>query len=263
MKAIPDVRAYRVLLFRLVARQLAQRYRTSVFGFAWAVLQPLLLLLAYWFLFGLVFRSRWPDDSGVPLHAILFSGLIVANFFSECLNQGVGSIVANPNYVKRVVFPLEIQSLALCITAFVHLLINMAILAAFLLVGGSDLPWVFLLMPLAMLPLLLLAVGLVWMLSALAVYVRDLNHVVPLATSLLLFFAPVFYPLSLLPEGVRAAMWLNPLTPAVELMHAAIGLPLSGELGWLLAGYVSAAAIGLLLGGWVFSRLRGGFADVL
>lgn len=255
--------AYRTLLARLLGRALMQRYKGSAFGFAWAVIQPLLLLLAYWFLFGIVLKSRWPSDGDVPLHVILFSGLLVANFFSECLNSGVGSIVASANYVKKVVFPLQIQAVVVCLVAYVHLVINVAMLLAFIAISSAGVSWWVLTVPLMCLPLLLMAIGMVWILSALAVYLRDLIHVVPLVVSLLLFFAPVFYPMSIVPERYRDALWLNPLTASVELTHAAIGLPANASVPWILAGQTAIAILLLLLGRWVFASLRKGFADVL
>lgn len=261
--AVGTLWPYRILLVRLVARSFSQSYRGSVFGFAWAILQPLLVLLAYWFLFGLVLKSRWPDGGGVPLYAIIFSGLIVAGFFAECLNGGVGSIIANANYVKKVVFPLEIQAIVICISAYVHLVINVVILALFLALGGGDFSWWILAAPLTLAPLLLIAVGAVWLLSALAVYLRDLIHIVPIATSLLLFFSPIFYPMMRVPAGYRQALWINPLTAPVELMHVSIGMPSDSPLIVVVTVYILFAIVMLILGRWVFGKLRRGFADVL
>lgn len=263
MKADGRLWVYRTLLVRLLGRALTQRYKGSAFGFSWAIVQPLLMLLAYWFLFGLVLKSRWPSDGAVPLHIILFSGLTIANFFAECLNGGVGSIVASPNYVKKVVFPLQFQAIIVCLVAYVHLVINVAILLGFIVISGATISWWVLATPLLCLPLLFIAIGMVWILSALAVYLRDLIHMVPLVVSLLMFFSPIFYPMAIVPEEYRSALWLNPLTVSVELIHAAIGLSSSAPIFWMIALQAAAGLLMLLLGKWVFSALRKGFADVL
>lgn len=251
------------LLKQLAWREIASRYRGSVLGLSWPFLAPLLMLAIYSFVFGTVFQARWglPGESTLDFALTLFAGLIVFNFFAECLGRAPGVIAAQPNLVKKVVFPLELLPLAIVLAALFHAGASTLILIAALAAQGA-LSASALWLPLVWLPFVLMVAGLSWILAALGVFVRDLGQAIGMATTALLFLSPVFYPASALPERLRSWLFLNPLTVPIEQSRAVLSF---GEAPSVTALCVygllalAVAALGLAL----FRRVRPGFADVL
>ena len=258
---------HRWLIWRMARREVAGRYRGSQLGLLWSLATPLLLLAVYTFVFGSIFRSRWSDagSGSGPVWGfalILFAGMIPFNLFAEVATRAPALIVNNPNYVKKVVFPLPVLSWVNVLAALFHAAVSLvALLLTQLVVEGRLAPTLWLL-PLVWLPLCLLLLGLSLWLSSLAVFVRDIGQVVGMAVTILMFLSPLFYPASSLPAWVAGWIWLNPL---VFLIEATRQVVLWGQIpAWntLLAYTVGAwafAASGYL---W-FNKSRNGFADVL
>lgn len=255
------------LLKRLCARDIALRYRGSRLGMVWAVLVPLSMLAVYTLVFGVVFQSRWsgqaPQATDTGFFALmLYSGLMVHQCIAEVFGRSAGLVVAHASYVKKVVFPLPLLSLMAVSTAAFNLMIQFLLLLIFCLFLGVHASWTWLSAPLLFVPLWLALMGLSWFVSALGVYVRDLEQVTGFITTLLLFLSPVFYPASAIPEGWRFLIELNPLTWFIEPLRAALfnhQWPSPAHLAALYVGSFSAAAMGLY---W-FRRTRHGFNDVL
>lgn len=255
---------HRSLISQLVRRDVVGRYAGSVLGIVWSFINPLLMLTIYTFVFGVVFKSRWRADSSDPLEfaAVMFGGLIIHAMVAECLMRAPTLIVGNANLVKKIVFPLEILAWASVGTALFHFLISLLIFAGALLLWQGSISWSFLLVPLLVSPLALMTVGLVWIVSSLGVYLRDIGQLMGIVTTLLLFLAPVFYPLHSVPAGFADYLYLNPITFILEqVRNAAIwGEPVNW-LGWAIYSLVAYAVSWL---GWSwFARVRKGFADVL
>lgn len=254
----------RALLLQLVRRDVAGRYRGSLLGLAWSFVAPLTMLAIYTFVFGSVFKARWhaQEDGGALAFALaLFAGLIPFNMFAEVLTRTPGLIAAHANYVKKTVFPLALLPLAALLSALFHALVSLAILlAALTLMGKPAALWA--LLPLVWLPFVLFLLGLAWLLAAFGAYLRDLGQLAGMASSAVLFLSPVFYPVSALPEGLQAWLWLNPLSVPIEATRAVLIDGVTPD--WpALAVYLVAACL-CAWGGWtVFERLRRGFADVL
>jgi homopolymeric O-antigen transport system permease protein len=255
---------HRELLWDLVKRDFIGRYKGSILGVAWSLFNPLMMLAIYTMVFSVAFKARWGsgEESKVAFAIVLFSGMIVHSFFAECLNRAPGLIVSHPNYVKKVVFPLEILPwMALC-SAFLHFLVSFGVLLIFCLVAGTPIHGTALLIPILLLPLVLIMIGLSWILAALGVYLRDLTQAITMVTTVALFLAPVFYPIESLPETYRALLMWNPITlPISQLREAMLwGAPLRWDL-WAIS-----LAIGFLVsytGYWWFEKTRRGFADVI
>ena len=171
-------------------------------------------------------------------------------------------MLSNPNYVKRVVFPLEILPVIAVGTALINAAFGMAIVVLLNLVLTHTVQWTMLLLPLVVVPYLLFVTGLVLFLGATGVYVRDLSQIVGFLVTVSLFLTPIFYPISAVPQSFQHFMWLNPLTFIVEQTR---GIVLFGSLpDWQgLAIYTAASAALLSIGFWWFQRMRNGFADVL
>ena len=254
---------YRQMTWHLTRSLLVQRYRGSLLGLFWTLVQPLLMLGIYSFVFGAIFRPRWMEAGSEGSFAlILFCGLTAYGFFAESLGRAPAMVAGNPNYVKKIIFPLEILAVTQVLAALVQSLAGFGILllAQWLLAG--TLPWTVLLFPLIMAPFVFLTISLCWFFSALGVYFRDIENVMGLVLSGLMFLSPVFYSLQAVPEDIRILFYLNPLTYVVEDLRKV--LLWGQEPEWLLWGAECAAAWCLLLLSYRwFKKLQPGFADVL
>ncbi len=260
-----DLWARRNLIVQFTRREVEGRYRGSVLGLLWTFAQPLTLLLTYTFVFGGVFKARWPEAGGGGLTDFalaLFCGLLAYNLLSECVTRAPGLIVAVPNYVRKVVFPLEVLPVSVLGSALFHALASLAVLLTVRLVTGGDLSFTLLLLPLVCLPLVLFCLGASWFLAGLGVYLRDVGHLIGLLVQVLLFATPIFYPATALPAWARGLLRLNPLVDVVDNMRRVVlwgRLPDWGPLGaWLLVGGVV-----MLLGYAWFMQTKRGFPDVL
>lgn len=204
------------LIWQLVKRDLSQRYRGTYLGMLWAFITPLLMLLTYTFVFSFVFKARWREGldntSMAEFALILFAGLIPFNLFSEVVTRSPSLILNVPNYVKKVVFPLEILPLVTVISAMLHSLFSIAIMLLASLVFLGYVSSMALLLPLAYTPLLLLALAFAFCLSSIGVYLRDIGQAVGVAVNILFFLSPVFYPVSAVPASLRWLFNYNPLT---------------------------------------------------
>ncbi len=256
--------AHRPLIMQFVRREVAGRYKGSFLGVLWSFITPVLMLAIYTFVFGFIFKSRWrpaSDDVG-EFAIVMFVGLLTHGMVAECINRAPVLVVGNPNYVKKVVFPLPALAWITLGTALFHMLIASTVLIVAVLFWQGHLPLTALLAPIVLLPLLLLTVGLIWILSALGVYMRDLSQVTGILTALLLFLAPIFYPLGSVPAGFQTAVMFNPLTFIIEQLRAVLiwghGINWWGWCLYVLIAY-AVAWIGLV---W-FEKARKGFGDVL
>lgn len=254
----------RSLIWQMTLRDITARYRGSVIGLAWSFINPLLMLVVYTFVFSVVFNARWglEQESRTDFAIILFAGMIVFGLFAEMVNRAPGQIVSNANYVKKVVFPLEILSWVSLGSVLFHSLISLAVLLLAQLVINLTLPWTVVLFPLILLPLIFASLGAAWFLAALGVYVRDIGQITTVFTTVLMFMSAVFYPITALPESYQAWLRLNPLVLIITESRKVLILGILPDWRWLglalLMGLVIAFA-----GFWWFQKTRKGFADVL
>lgn len=233
-------------------------------GVAWSLLNPLLMLAVYTVVFSVVFKARWGvgEESKVSFAIILFAGMIVHGLFAECLNRAPNLIVSQPNYVKKVVFPLEIFTWVTLFSALLHFLVSIVLLLMFCALTDIAIQPSVLLIPLVMLPLMLMILGLTWLFSSLGVYLRDTSQIIGFVTTVLMFLSPVFYRASALPANYQFLLALNPLTLPIEQLRDVM---LWGKgINWgdwgisLLLGCITC-----LIGFWWFQKTRKGFSDVL
>lgn len=254
----------RSLTSALIRREVIGRYRGSMFGILWSFFHPVFMLAVYTFVFSVVFKARWAagSDSKTEFALVLFAGLLVFGLFSECVNRAPSLILANVNYVKKVVFPLDILPWVSLGSAFFHMVISLIVwLVFYLIFFGLPHPSA-LLLPLVLLPLVLFTIGISWFLAALGVYLRDVAQFTGIVTTTLMFLSPIFYPVSALPEEYQALLRFNPLTPTIE---GARDILIWGKWpDWLmLALYVVISSVTAWLGFAWFQKTRKGFADVL
>ncbi|MFO7662381.1 MAG: ABC transporter permease [Chloroflexota bacterium] len=255
----------RQLFLKLLKRDFAERYRGSYLGMLWSFLLPLLSLLVFTFFFGVIFQMRWAgqaDGSLADLALALFVGLALYNFLAECLGRAPGLILAHPNYVKNVIFPLEMLPVVAVASALLIVTATFLVILLLQATLGDGLAWTVLLLPVLVLPLVLFVLGLSWFLASLGVCIRDIQQLVVPLVQLMMFMSPVFYPVSALPDSVRPWLQFNPLALVIEQTR---GIILFGQAPawtpyWLC---LSAGLLVALLGVYWFARTRRGFADVL
>lgn len=253
------------LFFQMLKRDIQKRYRGSQLGFLWAFFYPILMLLVYTFVFGMVMQVKWgvAGQDNIDFGLILFAGLLCHSLMAEVVIGSVSSITSNSQYVKKVVFPLEIISLVALSNAIFHMFLGMLILLAIYVITGNTLQWTILLAPVVLFPFLVFLLGLSWFLGVLGVYVRDLGQIVGVLMTVLMFLCSILFPFERLPLELQPyVLWLNPLTIIVEQLRAVV---LFGQFpNWTLLGLYTLGAFAMLfLGTWLFKRTRDGFADVI
>ncbi|MBP0948310.1 ABC transporter permease [Pseudomonas alliivorans] len=264
LRLVQSLWTNRSLISQMTRREVIGRYRGSVMGLAWSFFNPVLMLAVYTFVFSEIFSARWVGvDTGKGGFAILlFVGMIVHGLFAECANRAPSLVMSNSNYVKKVVFPLEILPVITLGSALFHSCISLVVLVIAQLLISHTLYWTALLFPLILVPLILGTLGISWLLASLGVYLRDVGHVITVLTTVLLFLSPVLYPVAALPEVYRPWLQLNPLTYIIEESRSVLlfgNLPHWDSLGVaILIGAVMAA-----IGFWFFQKTRKGFADVI
>ena len=255
----------RQLIWQMSRREVIGRYRGSVMGLAWSFFNPILMLAVYTFVFSVVFKAKWGVDTGESksqFAIVLFVGLIVHALFSEVLNRAPSLMLSNVNFVKKVVFPLEILPAIAMGAALFHTLISIGVLLAVYLFLNGHLNWTLVFVPLIFLPMMILVMGLAWMLASLGVFVRDVGQTIGIITTVLLFLAPVFYPVSALPESYQHWLLINPLTFIIE--QAREVLVWGRSPSWFgLAIYSAISLLVAWIGFWWFQKTRKGFSDVL
>ncbi len=257
--------AQRELIWQFARREVVLRYRGSMLGLAWSVAQPLLMLCVYTFVFAIVFQSRWGQsgDAGTATFGLtLFTGLMLFHIFSNCVSRAPRLILDNRNYVKKVVFPLEILPVASLGAALFYAGISFIVLIVGKLLIDPTWHWTALLYPLALVPLLPMTLGLMWLLASLGVYLRDTTHLVAVVVQVLMYMTPIFYPIDRVPESLRPILYLNPMTGIVETARRTLLWGQTPDWTMLTIEIVIALVIMQLGYAW-FMKTRRGFADVL
>lgn len=254
----------RNLLCSLIQRDIVGRYRGSVMGLLWSFFNPILMLIVYTFFFSTVFKTRWPGgtDSKTEFALVLFSGLMVFNLFSECVNKAPSLILNNVNYVKKVIFPIEILPVVSLSSVLFQFMVSLLvwILFYFLFFGAPIVT--ILMLPLIVTPLILMTLGISWILASLGVYLRDITQVMGIITTILMFTSPIFYPVTALPEAYQSFLQINPLTNIIEQTRNV--MIWGASIDWYIwALQTSLSALVAWLGFVWFQKTKKGFADVL
>jgi lipopolysaccharide transport system permease protein len=255
----------RQLIVQMTKREVVGRYKGSALGLVWSFLIPVFMLAVYTFVFSVVFKARgWGggEESKMQFAVVLFVGMIVHGLFAEVINRAPGLILSNANYVKKVVFPLEILPVVSMGAALFHSLISVGVLLIVFVLLNGYLHWTAVLVPLVLLPLVILTIGLSLMLASLGVFLRDVGQTISIITIVMLFLAPVFYPVTALPEEMRPWIMANPLTFIIEQAREVL---IWGRLpNWTGLGIYTLVATAVAWAGYAwFQKTRKGFADVL
>lgn len=255
----------RRLVMELTKRDIAGRYQGSVLGAFWSLINPLILLGMYSFVFGVIFKSRWNNDpsSGLLGFSILiFAGMLIHGLFSEVSQRATELIVGNANYVKKVIFPLEILPWMTVLTGLFHMAMASIVLLAGIFLMEQRLPVTIFLAPLVILAYIPFVAGVGWILASIGVFFRDLKQLVGVLTALMQFLAPVFYPLSSVPPKLRVLIEANPLTLIITQLRT---VAIDGQLpDWIgLTRYFVFSCLFALVSLWWFKRTSKAFADVV
>ena len=254
----------RELLWQFILRNVELRHKGSHLGLIWALVNPLLMMSLYVFVFSYIFGGSFkviPGETKIDYALGIFLGLTIFHLFAEVLSLSPTLIVSNPNFVKKVVFPLELLPAASVGSAVFHLLISLSLVLLGAATVGAKLTVDALWLPIILLPMIPLALGCAWIFAAIGVFFRDINQLVSFLVMVLMYASALFYPPSVLPSQ-WAFLHFNPLLIAVELARNAVLWHLPVDLLHLayLYGFSFFACI---LGYGSFRRMSPAFADVL
>jgi len=250
---------YRELLYFLTWREVKVRYKQTVLGAAWAILQPMLTMLVFSLFFGKL--AKVPSDQ-IPYPLFCLAGLVPWNFFANALAQSSNSLVANSNLISKVYFPRPTIPVSAVLSGAVDFTISFALLIVMMAFYHTAPTWRCVYLPLFFLLAFVTALGIGLWLSALNVEYRDVRYTIPFLTQFWMFATPIAYPSSLLSEPWRTVYGLNPMTGVVEgFRWTLIGTDTAP--GPMLAASSLAAALMLVGGAYYFRRLEKTFADVV
>ncbi|QTA80408.1 Putative ABC-type transport system, ATP-binding protein [Desulfonema limicola] len=256
---------YRELIKQLALREITARYRGSFIGLGWSFIQPLMMLCVYTFVFSVIFKSKWgvsPDESRAAFALALFMGLITFGLFSEVLNGSPSLVISNQNYVKKVVFPLEILPFVRLLSTFVNSLISLSVLIIGILIIKHFLHWTILLLPFVWFSMMLFTLGCGYFLASIGVFIRDVEVTTGILTTILFFLTPIFYPISAVPERFRFISHMNPVAIFVEDSRRVVLWGLSPDWPLFFIG-LGVSTLTFILGFIWFIKTKKAFADVI
>lgn len=254
----------RQIVYYLTRKRIVLRYRGSLLGVFWALVSPALTLAIYTVVFGVLLRARWStgETNTTEYALLLYLGLCVYWFVSDCVSEAPNLVLNHPNYVKKVIFPLEVLPYVSVADALFHTVIRLAVFVVAVSILRGLPPWTIVLLPLVWIPVCLWTLALCWILAAAGVFLRDLREVIALALIAMLFLSPVFYSLDQMPSVAIAVIRLNPIViPVTQLRDVAYFGVVPDPIAWLQV--VAISAIFARVAYAVFSRSRGTFADVV
>ena len=235
-------------------------------GMVWMILDPILILCVYLLVFGYIFQGKFiegDEETPIVYGITIFLGLSIFRLFSEVISTTTACVVSNSNYVKRIVFPLEILPLIEIATAMYSFFFTIIIVLVGLLVSGLNIISInLILLPFIFISFFLLLMGFGWILSALNVYIRDMSHTIQFLSISLLFGSAIFYPVDQIPESFWSFLKYNPILHFVESVRCVIiwqKTPQVEPLLWIIVFSVSIFYAGY----GIFRYLRKGFGDVL
>src|ERR1017187_10028855 len=264
-KIAGELYQHKTLIYQLTKRDIISRYRGSYLGVFWSLLRPLCMLCVFGVMFGYIFPSklgRFPSESKIDFALTLFCGLMVFDMIGECLARAPTLVLVSANYVTKVVFPLEILPVADVGAAFCHLLISLIPLLIGVVIVHGSLPLTVVYLPLILVPLILLCLGVTWFFSSLGVFFRDINSLVPVLMTILMYASAIFYSIDKVPPLLQPVVHLNPLAILIHLWRNAIMWRLPFE--WARYGAHFAICAGFMIVSYViFMRTKSAFADVI
>lgn len=265
LRMMRDFWRHRGLVAQFSKRETLKQYKGSNLGILWSLITPLLQLAVYTFVFSVIFGARFSDsgaNSRLEYVLGLLAGLAVFEVFSNSVTSAPQQITGNRNLVTKVVFPLEILPVSQMGPALTESAVRVLILIVAGVIFLHQLPWTIVFLPLMYVPLILLCIGLGWIIAALGVFFRDINHLISVGVRIMFFLTPIFYAVSRVPEEFRVFIYLNPLAFIVTHFRKLILWGETPDWAWYLAVTISCLAI-FLIGYVGFMKSKRAFADVL
>ncbi len=256
MKTIKELYNYREMIFSLVRRDLNGRYKGSVLGFFWTFLNPLLQLCVYTIVFSIILRNNIED-----FYLYLFIGLVPWIFFSTSVSGGTTCIWTQQDLVKKIYFPREVLPIAFVTSQFVNMLLTFIVVFLAVAISGRGLN-VFVLPYLLVIMLVeyILALGMAFLVSALTVYMRDLEYLSGIVTMAWQFLTPIMYPVDIVPAKLLPIFYLNPMTPIIVAYRDVLYEGKAPQLSTLIHA-VTFGVLMLLFGWFSFGKLKRHFAE--
>jgi len=254
----------RQLLRQLTNRAVQQRFRGSVLGLLWAILNPVFMLLVYTYVFGIILNVRWNGEGGHFFFAMhLYCGLIVYGIFSESVGTASGQVISNPSYVKKIVFPLELLPLASMGASVIFNLFSLAILLFCTQFFLHPLTIHLAALPIVWLPLFLFTAGWSWIVASLGVYLRDIGQLIVIILQVVFYLCPIVYPLARVPATMQKwYLLVNPLAVSVEESRRVLLQQSWPVWHWLPVNYLVCLLV-FVFGYYIFMKTKRGFADVI
>ncbi len=252
-KSIAVFLRYRYLLYNLITRDIKVKYRRSVLGIVWSILNPLLMMLVMTAVFSKVFKFNVPN---FPVYYLL--GSTIWNFFSEATNSAIMSILGASSLIKKVYIPKYIFPIQKVLFAFVNMLFSLIAVVFIFLVTKTPITGTALLLPIPLLYVLFFAMGISMLLSALTVYFRDVLHLYAVILTAWMYFTPIFYPVNALPQMMQNILKINPLYHYVSYVRDIL---MYNTVPSFSANFICFiwAAVSMVIGFFVFKKLQGKF----
>ncbi len=253
------------LSLRLSKKAILVRYRGSLLGLLWAFVQPLMMLAVYTFVFSVIFEAKWghsPEQGRLSFAMALFTGILTFNIIGDTVNASPGLILGHANFVKKVVFPLEILPLVKLIESVVFSLFGLLVLLAAQLIFDHILQWTIIFLPLIWLPVVLFALGWSYFIASLGVFIRDIGSITGVVVTMLFFLSPIFYPLSAVPENLRIYCQMNPIAMFVQDARRVVLWGQMPDWCWFSIYFLISLGVFVLGFAW-FMKSKKAFADVL
>lgn len=257
MEGLKELYNYREMLSNLVKKDLRTRYKGSVLGFLWTFINPLFQLIVYTVVFSVILKSDIPK-----YYIHLFVALVPWLFFASALTSSASSIIGSKDLIKKIYFPRLIIPMAVVNGAFMNMLFTMIVVFAALIFSGIGISKYILLLPVIMLLEYLLVLGLAFVVSALNVYFRDLEHILGIVTMAWMYVTPIFYSIDMVPEYLKPIFNLNPMAPIIAAFRSILYYKTMPDLSHM--GIILVWSIGFIVLGYViFQKLQKNFAEEL
>ena len=219
IRFIDRIKKNRDLAYHMTKREILLKYKGSKLGIMWSIINPIIMMSVYTLIFSQIFQTRWAGASQINTtdFAInLYTGLIVFNIYADTITRAPSLITSNPNFVKKIIFPLEVLSVATVGSAVATGITSILVLLGVILITTKQLAVTIILLPILWAPLILNCLSLAWILSTLGVFIKDLTQVTNSIVSVTMFLSPIFYPSEALPDKLRWLSQLNPLAYYIE-----------------------------------------------
>lgn len=258
-----DLWSMRHLIGVMVKRDLVGRYKGSVMGFFWTIINPLGHLLLYTFVFSVILKVKFGVEGGTGNFAMyLMAGMLPWGGLAESLQRATTAITEQPNLVKRVVFPLEVLPLAVSVSSLISVVVGIVLLLIVSTVMTHTFHWTVVFLPLIMLSQFIFVTGVSWLLSSLGVYLHDLRHMISLTLSIWMYATPIVYPATAFPPKIQFLVWANPMAGIVTDFRRVM---LEGKPpDWpMFALYTTVALVTWCVGYYFFCKTKRSFADVV